>query len=102
MASQQEMDRLREEEHGIFVEAQAELSKGLKGIQTALKVLKDYYAANDSSNEGSGGGIISLLEVCESDISKELAQITAAEENAQGEYDTETKENQIAKAAKDK
>merc|ERR1740130_573898 len=77
------------------------MSKGLKGIQTALKVLRDYYAAGDGA-QGAGGGIISLLEVCESDISKELAEITAAEEDAQSNYDAETKSNAIAKAAKDK
>merc|ERR1719388_586040 len=101
MSAQQEMDSIRKKEHEIFVEEEAELKKGLKGIQTALKVLKDYYAANDSGNGGAGGGIISLLEVCESDISKELAQITTAEEDAQAKYEDETKENQVAKATKD-
>jgi chromosome segregation ATPase len=102
MAAQQEMDSIRKKENAVFVEEEAELKKGLKGIQTALKVLKDYYAANDSGNEGAGGGIISLLEVCESDISKELAQITAAEEDAQAKYDAETKENEMSKTVKDK
>jgi DNA repair exonuclease SbcCD ATPase subunit len=102
MAAQQEMDSLRKKENEIFLEEEAELKKGLKGIQTALKVLKDYYAANDSGNGGAGGGIISLLEVCESDISKELAQITTAEEDAQAKYDAETKENEMAKTMKDK
>jgi chromosome segregation ATPase len=101
MSAQQEMDSLRKKEHEIFVEEETELKKGLKGIQTALKVLKDYYASGDGA-EGAGGGIISLLEVCESDISKELAEITTAEEDAQSKYDDETKENEIAKATKDK
>jgi len=43
-----------------------------------------------------------LLEVCESDISKELAEITAAEENAASEYTSESNENALAKTAKDK
>jgi len=101
MSAQQQMDAMRKKENAIFVEANAELQKGLKGIQTALKVLRDYYAAGDGA-QGAGGGIISLLEVCESDISKELAEITAAEEDAQANYDAETKENAIAKVAKDK
>jgi len=102
MSAQQTMDTMRGKEKEIFEEAQAELQKGLKGIQTALKVLKDYYAAGDSGNSGAGGGIISLLEVCESDISKELAEITAAEENAASEYTSESNENALAKTAKDK
>jgi DNA repair exonuclease SbcCD ATPase subunit len=100
MSAQQEMDAIRKKENAIYVEEEAELSKGLKGIQTALKVLRDYYASGDGA-QGAGGGIISLLEVCESDISKELAEITASEEDAQANYDAETKENAIAKAAKD-
>jgi chromosome segregation ATPase len=100
MSAQQEMDAIRKKENGIFVEEEAELSKGLKGIQTALKVLRDYYAQGDGAG-GSGGGIISLLEVCESDISKELAEITEAEKEAAANYEAETKENAIAKAAKD-
>jgi chromosome segregation ATPase len=102
MAAQQEMDKLRAEENSVFVESNAELTKGLAGIQLALKTLRDYYAANDSSNSGAGGGIISLLEVCESDISKELAEITATEEDAAAQYKAETQENELVKMTKDK
>merc|ERR1711963_1282396 len=48
-----------------------------------------------------GGGIISLLEVCEADFSKNLAQITADEESAAAEYEQQTKANEIEKTAKD-
>ena len=46
----------------------------------ALSVLKDYYAKGDKSHsaaEGAGSGIISLLEVCESDFTKGLTEMTA-------------------------
>jgi len=105
MASQQEMDRLRASEKATFESESAELKKGLTGIQTALKVLRDYYAAEGGSadgNAGAGGGIISLLEVCESDISKELAEITATEEDAAAQYKSETQENELVKMTKDK
>merc|ERR1719162_491222 len=46
-------------------------------------------------------GIISLLEVCEADFSKNLAQITAEEEAAVSEYETVSKENEIEKTTKD-
>ena len=42
--SQAEMDKLRQEEKTLFEAKQAELSKGLAGIQKALKVLNDYYS----------------------------------------------------------
>ena len=55
----------------------AELSKGLAGIQKALKNSKS--AAHGSAG-GSSTGIIGSLEVCESDFSKELAEIAEAED----------------------
>jgi len=100
-ASQIQMDKMRQEEKAAFVAAEAETSKGLKGIKLALKTLKDYYAKAESSSEGAAGGIVSLLEVCESDFSKTLAELKATEESAASEYDKETKENEIEKATKE-
>merc|ERR1719213_1016092 len=100
-ASQIQMDKMRQEERAAFVAAEAETSKGLEGIKLALKTLKDYYAKADSSSEGAAGGIVSLLEVCESDFSKTLSELKATEESAASEYDKETKENEIAKATKE-
>jgi len=102
-SSQAEMDRIRQEEKTLFEATEAELSKGLAGIQKALKVLNDYYSKNAAhgSSGGSSTGIIGLLEVCESDFSKELAEITEAEDTAQHAYEQETKENEIAKVTKE-
>jgi len=80
------------------------MEKGLNGIKMALKVLNEYYAKADKSHDSSDGastGIIGLLEVCESDFSKGLAEMNAAEESAQSAYDQETKENEIEKATKE-
>merc|ERR1719420_646515 len=101
---QSEMDKIRAEENAAFKKNSAEMEKGLKGVQLALKVLNDYYAKADkahSSSDGAGSGIIGLLEVCESDFSKGLAEMTAAEETAVNEYEKTTKENEIAKATKE-
>ena len=57
----------------------AELSKGLAGIQKALKNSKS--AAHGSAG-GASTGIIGSLEVCESDFSKKLAEIAEAEDSA--------------------
>jgi len=102
--AQAEMDKLRAEQKAAFDEDSAEMKKGIKGVQLALKVLNDYYAKADkahSSADGAGSGIIGLLEVCESDFSKGLAEMTAAEETAVSEYETTTKENEITKATKE-
>jgi len=102
--SQAEMDRLRREENTVFVRVEAELAKGLTGIKLALKVLNEYYATNGAKAheqaEGAASGIIGLLEVCEADFSKNLAQATGDEEQAVEEYDKVSKANQIERTTK--
>merc|ERR1719440_810456 len=96
-------DTLRAEEKAAFDKNSAEMKQGIKGVQMALKVLKDYYAKGDKSHEsaeGAGSGIIGLLEVCESDFTKGLTEMTAAEETAAAEYESYTKEDDIAKTKK--
>merc|ERR1719389_1447211 len=75
---------------------------GIKGVQMALKVLKDYYAkdASHGAAEGAGSGIIGLLEVAESDFTKGLTEMTAEEETAAAEYEAYTKEDEIATTTK--
>jgi len=102
--AQAEMDKLRAEEKAAFETNSAEMKKGVDGVKLALKVLNDYYAKDDkahSSADGAGSGIIGLLEVCESDFSKGLAEMIAAEETAANEYDKTSKENAITKATKE-
>jgi hypothetical protein len=102
--AQAEMDKLRAEEKAAFDKNSAEMEKGIKGVKLALKVLNEYYAKEDkahSSADGAGSGIIGLLEVCESDFTKGLAEMTSTEQNAVSEYERESKENEITKATKD-
>jgi hypothetical protein len=100
--TQAEANKIRSEEKSAFDANSAEMEKGIKGVQLALKVLRDYYAKEGSHNtaQGAGDGIIGLLEVVESDFSKGLAEMTAAEQSAAAEYDQLTKENEIEKATK--
>jgi len=101
--TQAEMDKLRAEEKAIYTKNKPELERGIKGVQTALKVLRDYYAQDKDHDaaDGAGSGIIGLLEVCESDFSKGLAEMNAAEEASASEYETATNENNVGKAAKE-
>merc|ERR1719507_1397291 len=98
-----EMDKIRTEEATVYKANKADMEQGLKGVKLALKVLRDYYSkdAAHAAAEGAGSSIIGLLEVVESDFTKGLAEMTAAEESAQNSYDTETKANAIEKATKD-
>merc|ERR1719502_1164027 len=103
-SSQAEMDKMRQDEHATFVKDSTETKQGLEGVKSALKVLKDYYAqdASHSSKDGAASGIVGLLEVCESDFSKSLAEMTSIEESSAATYEADTKENEIDKAMKTK
>ena len=98
--SQAESTKIRQEENAAFVAAKPVIEQAIAGIQKALKVLNDYYANTADAAHGSSGGastgIIGLLEVAESDFSKELAEITDAEDKAAYFFEQETKENEIA------
>jgi len=103
--SQAEATKIRQEEKANFEAQKPVLEKAIAGIQQALKVLNDYYgSAGDAAHGASGGtstGIIGLLEVAESDFSKELAEITDAEDKAAYFYEQETKESEIMKVKKE-
>merc|ERR1719171_1863310 len=102
--SQAEMDKIRAEEKAAYDANSAEMEKGIKGVKLALKVLNEYYAKEGkahSSADGAGSGIIGLLEVCESDFTKGLAEMSSTEQTAVSEYERESKENEITKATKD-
>jgi len=101
--AQAEMDKIRLEEKEEYTKAKGAMEAGIKGVQMALKVLRDYYAKDKAhaADEGGGAGIIGLLEVVESDFSKGLIEMTSTEENAQATYDQETKDNEIEKTTKE-
>merc|ERR1719379_3276777 len=98
------MDKLRAEEKALYEKNQPEMAAGLEGVKLALKILREYYAKDDKAHgadEGAGSTIIGLLEVIESDLSKGLAEMVAAEEAAIAAYDKQTKENEVTKTTKE-
>merc|ERR1740117_669880 len=102
--SQAEADKIRAEEKSAYDANSAEMEKGIEGVKLALKVLNDYYSKEDkshSSADGAGGGIIGLLEVCESDFTKGLAEMVATERTAVAEYTQLSQANDIEKATKE-
>merc|ERR1712048_739181 len=119
---QAEMDKIRSEQNADYNIAKADLDTALGGVQKALGVLREYYGGaalvqDDSKfgafmqqpaapekhtkSSGAGGSIIDILEVCESDFSKDLAKEEAAESDAAAEYDKISQENKITKTIKD-
>merc|ERR1719359_1148774 len=103
--AQAEMDKIRQEEKAEFEAQVPVLNKAIAGIQKALGVLNDYYSQSAGAAHGASGGastgIIGLLEVAESDFSKELAELKNAEDKSAYFYKEETKENDIAKLKKE-
>merc|ERR1719198_1118608 len=79
------------------------MEEGLQGVKLALKTLKDYYggASDHGAATGAGEGIIGLLEVIESDMTKTLTEVEAAEKSSAAEYDRQTKENELLKTTVD-
>merc|ERR1719343_1513728 len=103
-ASQAEMDKMRKAENELFLTSKKELTEGISGVQLALKTLREYYnkeATDHEASSGAGTSIIGLLEVCLSDFTKSLAEISAGEDSAASEYEATTQENKIEKVAKD-
>ena len=103
-ASQVAMTKLRAEEKDASATNKRDLEGGTEGVRSALGVLRDYYGGADTAHAtaGESGGSIGLLLVVQSDFSKILAEITAAEESAAVTFDRESKENEIEKAKKEK
>merc|ERR1719388_350327 len=119
---QAEMDKIRAEEKAVFDKAKAELELGISGVQKALGVLKDYYQgsaallqkpggfdafmqqpakpATHSKSGGAGGSIIDILEVVESDFTKNLAAEETEEADAVAVYEKTTQDNKLANTMK--
>merc|ERR1719384_1416578 len=102
--SQADMNAMRSQENGVFLSNKADTEKGLEGVKMALKILSEYYAVEDKVHDaaaGTGEGIIGLLEVIESDLTKGLAEMNMSEEAAVAAYEQATKENEIEKTTKE-
>jgi chromosome segregation ATPase len=115
---QASMDSIRAEEKAAFDKAKSELSAGIAGVQKALGVLRDYYEGGaallqkaggfdafmqqpappktHSKSGGAGGSIIDILEVCESDFTKNLADEETEESDAIAVYEKTTQDNKMA------
>lgn len=108
---QSQMDSIRAEESKNYVQAKADLEQGLAGVQKALELLRTYYGEASfvqqpavpihAKSVGAGQSIIGVLEVVESDFSKNLAKEEAAESDSAAQYEVTTQENKIIKANKD-
>jgi len=97
---------LRLKEKATYKKDKVELDQGLKGVQVASAMLREYYATDketDHQSEGGmGGSVIAMLEVIESDMTKGLAELVSEEETAAREYEEYSNSYQVEKVAKEK
>jgi len=107
--AQQEATAMRQKEAAAWSEAKADYESGVEGVGMALQVLRDYYAekkddafvqTTHDKASGAASGIIGMLEVVESDFSKNLAEGSAAEAMAIEAYEKMTQDNAIATTEK--
>jgi len=129
--NQKGMDEARTATKEAYEAAVADLNKGLTGIRSAIKILRDYFASDDEDSSaagasleqtdasfsafmqqpaapekhekssGAGSSIIGLLEVVESDLAKNLAEENTEESAAVTAYESETMDNKVSKATKE-
>jgi len=96
-SSQAEMDKIRAEEKALYDRNSAEMKAGISGVKKALSVLQEFYAKKES---GAGSGIVSMLEVVESDFTKGLAEMEGAESSAVAEYEKVSYMNKVTVTSK--
>jgi len=111
--AQGEADQMRNKQHATYVKAKADLEQGVQGVGMALKMLRNYYekkeallqrptlAAAHSSHKGTGDSVISILDLIEHDMNKELQTIRAEEAQAAHAYKELTSDNTEARITKE-
>lgn len=101
--AQAEADLLRQEEHAAFTANKAEMEQGIEGVETAIKIIREYYSKEGKAHtaaDGASGGIVGILQVCLSDFTKGLAEMMTAEDTAATQYAQTTQANKLETATK--
>merc|ERR1719281_2430622 len=118
--AQSEATKIRNEEKSHNTAAMAEFQGSADAVSAAIGALKSYYEGAaliqvrqkaqarkmaqpefGSANSDAGSGIISILEVAESDFSELHAETETAESTAAASYDKLTQENKVSRAVKE-
>jgi len=114
-ASQAEATKIRTQESSDNNKAISDFRQSADAVVRAMGVLKSFYegaaliqTSSKTSRPSFGGaksdtgsGIISVLEVAESDFTRLLAETETAEDAAADAYAKQTKENEVSRATKE-
>jgi len=103
----------RNEEKTVFVKIEKDLSESEEACAAAISVLREYYEgasfvqvssktnAKATGKTEDGGGIISVLEVAESDFANSLAEVRSVETRAVDEFDKMMQDSKMLKVTKE-
>merc|ERR1719473_669398 len=117
-SAQSEATAIRTKENTDNVAAMSDFKQSADAVIAAIGVLKSFYEGAliqtkastqhkssrpsfGSAKSDSGSGIISVLEVAESDFTRLFAETETEEDAAAAAYEKLTKENAVAKATKE-
>jgi len=112
--------KIRQEEKTEFSKVEKELSESEEATAAAISVLREYYEgasaflqvrskthakakmeAHDADSEAGGSGIISVLEVAESDFATSLAEARSTEQASLSEYGKFMQDSKLLKVTKE-
>merc|ERR1719428_420222 len=113
-----EMEKIRQEDHALFVKQEADFSEAAAAVQDAIDVLKDYYdnagflqiasttkgkapPQLGGAKQDSAGGILGILDVMAGEFTKTVAELQATEEEQVKAYKETKKNNFDTKTAKE-
>jgi hypothetical protein len=116
-AGQAEATLVRSEQHEEFLKGSQDAKDSAAAVAKAIDVLSEYYSkaaafvqvgaethawqpAFGAAKSDVGSTIVSILENCESNFAKMLAELEADEASAVDSYDKLTQDNKVAKAEK--
>merc|ERR1719159_1233509 len=117
-SAQSEATAIRTKENADNVKAMSDFKQSADAVIAAIGVLKSFYEGAliqtkatiqhkiraptfGSAKSDSGSGIISVLEVAESDFTRLYAETETEEDAAAAAYEKLTKENAVSKATKE-
>jgi chromosome segregation ATPase len=110
-ASLREATKIRTEEKAVFDKAAKDYKESAEAVTQAMSVLREFYGSAAliqmkqptfaAANSDSGNGIISFLEVAQSDFTRLLAESEADEAEALKSYEELSQSSAVAKATKE-
>eukprot|EP00933_Yihiella_yeosuensis_P040478 TRINITY_DN347_c0_g1_i3.p1 TRINITY_DN347_c0_g1~~TRINITY_DN347_c0_g1_i3.p1 ORF type:complete len:695 (+),score=240.14 TRINITY_DN347_c0_g1_i3:108-2192(+) len=110
LKEQSRMDAERTEQKAVFTTFTADLNQGLEGVRLATQTLNDFYNKETSllqvnskskKSKAPANGIFEMLEVVESDISKNLVEAQNEEDMRVEDYEKISKDNTIERSTKE-